>query len=185
MTNEEALQFIRRNPIGVAAVAVALALGGWIWYRGDEGPVLEEDLSRRQADALRLGNNVKYSGQLNEQLGALQAANKEIDARVVRAGQVGANTQFFYQLESETGVKLKDLRPGPVPAPAKGAKSPYIPVAFSLTADGSYGQLLDLLRRIESGPRYARINSASLSVSLANRNSPLSLSLSVELLGLP
>ena len=33
--------------------------------------------------------------------------------------------------------------------------------------------------------RYARINSASLSVSLANRNSPLSLSLSVELLGLP
>ena len=95
MTNEEALQFIRRNPIGVAAVAVALALGGWIWYRGDEGPVLEEDLSRRQADALRLGNNVKYAGQLNEQLGALQAANKEIDARVVRAGQVGANTQYL------------------------------------------------------------------------------------------
>ena len=185
MTNEEALQFIRRNPIGVAAVAVALALGGWIWFRGDDVPALEEDLSRRQADALRLGNNVKYAAQLNEQLAALQTANREIDSRVVRAGQVGANTQFFYQLERETGVKLKDLRPGPVPVPVKGAKSPFIPVAFSLSADGSYGQLLDLLRRIESGPRYARINSASLAVSLANRNSPLSLSLSVELLGLP
>ena len=185
MSNEEALQFIKRNPVGVAGVAVALALGGWMYFRGDAGTVLEEELSRHQTEALRLGNNVKFSAQLNEQLVALQSANKEIDARVVRAGQAGANTQFFYQLESETGVKLKDLRPGPVPAPAKGAKSPFIPVPFALSAEGSYAQLLDLLRRLESGPRYARIVSASFSGSLANRNSPLTLSLSVELLGLP
>ena len=185
MTSEEALQFLKRNPVGVAGVAVALAMGGWIYYRGDEGTALEEELSRRQADALRLGNNVKYAVQLNEQLAALQAANKEIDAKVVRAGQVGANTQFFYQLESETGVKLKDLRPGTVPAPAKGAKSPFVPVPFSLSAEGSYSQLLELLRRLESGPRYARIVTASFSGSLANRNTPLTLSLSVELLGLP
>lgn len=185
MTNEEALHFIKRNPIGVAGVAAAFLLGGWIYYRGDDGPALEEDLLRRQADALRLGNNVKYAAQLNEQLAALQAANKEIDAKVVRAGQVGANTQFFYQLESETGVKLKDLRPGAVSVPAKGAKSPFVPVAFSLSAEGTYSQLLDLLRRLESGPRFTRIISASFAGSLANRNSPLTLSLSVELLGIP
>ena len=104
---------------------------------------------------------------------------------IVRAGQVGANMQFFYQLESETGVKLKDLRPAAVAPPAKGAKSPFVPVGFSLSADGSYVQLLNLLRRIESGPRYARIVSASLSGSLSDRRSPLTLSLSVELLGLP
>lgn len=185
MTNEEALQFVRRNPVGVACSILALALGGWTYYRSDVGPALDEELRRRQADAVRLENNVKYSVQLKEQLDALQAAAKEIDARVVRAGQVGANMQFFYQLESETGVKLKDLRPASVAAPAKGAKSPFVPVSFSLSAEGSYVQLVNLLRRIESGPRYARIISASLSGSLADRRSPLSLSLSVELLGLP
>ncbi len=185
MTNEEALQFIRRNPVGVVCFVLALVLGGWTYYRSDAGPALEEELKRRQADAVRLENNVKYSAQLKEQLDALQAAAKQIDARVVRAGQVGANMQFFYQLESETGVKLKDLRPAAVAPPAKGAKSPFVPVGFSLSADGSYVQLLNLLRRIESGPRYARIVSASLSGSLADRRSPLTLSLSVELLGLP
>ena len=185
MTKEEALQFIRRNPVGTVSVLVALGLGGWIYFRSDAGPALEEDLKRRQGEAVRFENNVKYSAQLKEQLAALQAAAKEIDARVVRAGQVGANTQYFYKLESETGVKLKDLRPAAVAPPAKGAKSPFVPVGYTVSADGSYVQLLNFLRRIESGPRYARINTASLSGSLADRKTPLTLTLGVELLGLP
>jgi hypothetical protein len=185
MTKEEALQFIRRNPVGTVSVLVALGLGGWIYFRSDAGPALEEDLKRRQGEAVRFENNVKYSAQLKEQLAALQAAAKEIDARVVRAGQVGANTQYFYKLENETGVKLKDLRPAAVAPPAKGAKSPFVPVGYTVSADGSYVQLLNFLRRIESGPRYARINTASLSGSLADRKTPLTLTLGVELLGLP
>jgi hypothetical protein len=185
MNAQDLLQFIKRNPVGISCLVLALGLGGWIYYRSDAGPALEEELRRRQGDAQRLENNVKYSAQLKEQLASLQASAKEIDSRIVRAGQVGANTQFFYQLESETAVKLKDLRPAAVVPPAKGAKSPFVPVGFMVSADGSYVQLLEFLRRIESGPRYARIVSASLSGSLADRRVPLTLSLSVELLGLP
>ena len=58
-------------------------------------------------------------------------------------------------------------------------------MGYTVSADGSYVQLLNFLRRIESGPRYARINTASLSGSLADRKTPLTLTLGVELLGLP
>lgn len=185
MDKGDAVQLIRRNPVGAACGVIALLLGGWTYFRADAEPALEAEFAQRQSDAVRLGNNVKHAVQLREQLRALQAANKAIDARVVRAVQVGANSQFFYRLESETGVKLRDLRPAPVVPPAKGAKSPFVAVGFSVSAEGSYGQLLDFLRRIEEGPHYSRILTASLSASVSDRRAPLTLALNVELLGLP
>jgi hypothetical protein len=185
MTNEEQIALLKKNPISVGCGVLSILLGVLIYFRGDAIPTVEADLTQKSASAERLAQNLKYSAQLKEQLDALQAAAKTIDSRIIRASQVGINTQYFYQLESDTGVKLVDFRPQGSAAPAKGAKSTYFPVAFIVSVQGTLPQVLDFIRQLEGGARYGRIVTASVSTVPANRGGPLTLSVVVELLGLP
>ena len=107
-----------------------------------------------------------------------------IDARLVRAAQLATNTQYFYRLETDTGVKLLNIFQNTTTAQAaKVTKNNFVPIAFTLTAQGSYLQLLDLLHRLENGAHYCRIISTSMSKLGIGDNDVLNLTLSIELLG--
>lgn len=184
MTNDELFALVRKNPIGIGCGALALGLAGAIYWRSDTGPEKDAELVQKSAEGERYEANVKSAVGLQEQYDALVAANKAIDARIVRASQFGKNLQYFYKLESETGVKLTtDPRISP-PVAKKDPKAAYIFIPCSLTVQGSLPQLLSFLRRLESGTHYCRILTISLGSS-ADRSSPLSLTINLELLGLP
>ncbi len=184
MTNAELMAFVRKNPISVGCGALALLLGGAVYFRASEIPVAEAELTQKSAEADRHGANLKNAAQLKEQLDALVAANKEIDSRLVRGSQIAINTQFFYKLSSETGVKLNDFRQAP-PGPSAKGKTVFMPVAFTVSTSGSLAQLIDFLNRLESGAHYCRILSATVAASTGNRSSPLTMTLNLELLGQP
>lgn len=184
MTNEELFALIRKNPISVGCGVLSLALGVAIYFRGDNIPEKEELLTQKSAEGERFEANVKSSTGLQEQYDALVAANKAIDARIVRYNRLGLNLQYFYKLEGETGVKLTaDPRIAP-PAAKKDAKAAFVPIPCTLAVQGSLPQLLNFLRRLENGTHYCRVLTCSLNGS-ADRVSPLTLNLSLELLGLP
>lgn len=185
MTNAELMAFVRKNPISVGCGALALLLGAAVYFRSSEMPAAEADLLQKSAEADRHGANLKAAAQLKEQLDALIAANKEIDSRVVRGGQIAINTQFFYKLSSETGVKLNDFRQAPPAAPGKGPKTVFTPVGFTVSTSGSLEQLIDFLHRLEGGAHYCRVNSATVAAPTGNRTGPLTMTLNLELLGVP
>jgi hypothetical protein len=185
MTNEALIALLKKNPVSVGCGALSLLLVAGLYFRSDAIPAAEAELAQKAAEAERFAQNIKFSEKLKEQLDAITAANKEIDSRIVRASQVGNNTQYFYQLESETGVKLIDFRPLSISAAAKGSKANFMPVGFNVSVQGSLPQILDFLRSLEGGTRFARVLTASLSGSPANRRGPLTLAVSVELIGLP
>jgi hypothetical protein len=182
MTNEELVAFVKRNPISVGCGVLSVLLAVAIYFRSGSLPAAEATLAEKSAEADRYAANISHSKELKEQFDALVAANKEIDSRLVRASQLGINSQYFYQLERETGVKLLDSRPGIVP---KGAKTTFVPVPFNVAAQGSLTQLFQFLYYLESGARYSRVLNATFATSGNNRSDPLTLSLSIELLGLP
>ena len=113
----------------------------------------------------------------------LLAARKEIDARVIRANQLGANSQIFFKLESQTGVKLMgDPRQSALAAKGPGA---FVPVGFTVSMNGDLPQLLSALRTLESGSNYCRVLGAICSLDGNDRRKPLLLTLNLELLGTP
>ena len=184
MTNEELFSFVRKNPIAIGCAGLALLLGGAIYYRSGQMPDTEAELTQKSAEGERYAANLKNATQLQEHFDALVAANKAIDARIVRASQFAQNVRYFYKLESETGVKLvTDPRVAP-PLAKKDPKAAYVSIPCSLAVQGTLPQLLGFLRRLESGTHYCRVLNVSLAGS-ADRNAPLSLSLNLELLGLP
>ena len=185
MNIQDLIAVLKKNPISVGCGVLSLALLGAIYFRLDAVPQVEVDLAQKSAQAEKIALNIKYSAQLKEQLDALIEANRQIDSRIVRASELGKNTGYFYQVESITGAKIIDLRqttPTIVPKPAKGT---FIPVAFSVTVQGNLVQVLEFLRQIESGAHYSRILVAACNGNAATRSTPLTLALSLELLGIP
>jgi hypothetical protein len=186
MTNEELIALIKKNPVSVGCGFLSLLLAGALYFRSEEIPAAEDELTQKTALAERYALNLKNAVQLKEQFDAIAAANKIIDGRIIRISQLGNNTQFFYKLQSDTGVKLVDFRQNTTAAtPPKGPKTTFVPVAFVVSVQGTLPQILDFLRQLESGPHYSRILAATCAGNPISRSGLLTLSLSLELLGLP
>jgi hypothetical protein len=185
MTGEELIAFIRKNLIAVICVVVTVAIGFTIYYRSDALPDAEKVLADKTKEGELLAANIEDSNQLKEQHAAMVDANQVISDRMIQVGQLADNLQYFYRLESETGIKILDLRQNAWNPPPKGApKTFFTPVGFQVNVQGDYPKLLDLLRRLETGEHYCRIISSDFKpVNTDTRGGPLTLTLSLELLG--
>jgi len=185
MSNDELFSFIKKNPISVGCGVLSLFLAAGVYLRSAEIPEAEDILVQKTAMAERYALNIKNSVQLKEQAEVMANATKELDRRIIRASQLGTNTQYFYKLQSDTGVKLIEFRQTTVAIPPTKAKTTYSPIAFNVAVQGTLPQVMNFLRQLEGGTHYCRVLTASCSGSASARNLPLTLSLNVEMLGLP
>ena len=186
MTNQELLALVKKNPISVGCGALALLCGLGIYFRSDGLPAAETLLDQKLAEGERLALNLKNSAQLKEQQAVVMASTREVEARLVRAGELAKNLQYFYKLEAATGVKLIDLRQIPAEKPKSGTKSTnFSGISYAVTVDGEYVSLIEFLRQMESGAHYSRVIAANMSGTKVERGGSLRLTLTVELLGLP
>ncbi len=197
LTNEQVVAWVKKNPMITGCVALSVLVAGGIYWRSDEIPDRTADLQKKSAEGQLLAANIKNAAQLGEQLKAATDANKEIDTRLVRVGQLANNLQYFYKLEADTAVKLIDLRQvaGAPRNPKDKEKPLYQPVIFNLSVQGAYPQVFDFLRRLESGTHYCRIMTATFAPVSGNaenssgagpaRSDVIALTLSLELLGAP
>jgi hypothetical protein len=186
MTNEELVAFLRKNIIPVVCVIVSIAIAVTLYYRSDVLPDAEKVLSQKTQQGELLAANIEDANQppsLKDQHAALVASNEAIAGRLIRVGQLAENLQYFYQIETATGAKLTPVQV-PVPPPGKNApKTFYTPVGFTLTAQGEYPQLLDVLRRLEDGEHFCRILTCNMRPLSEQRGGPLAMTVSLQLLG--
>lgn len=185
MTAADFTALIKKNPISFGCGLLCIALGAGIYFRGSLIAEAEAELAQKTAEADRFASNIKNSAQLKEQHDTLVAANKEIDSRIIRAGQLATNYQYFYKIVAESGVKLIDgPRQGSVGG-AKTGKNAFMSVGFSVSVQGDMSQLQHFLTLLESGARYCRVLTTTCTVPGNDRAGPLTLNLSLELLGVP
>lgn len=171
----------KKYPILLVCIFLCLIMGAFIFMRSGAVGQLQADLDTVTGEVKRYSGNISNSAQLNEQTDFLRKANEAVKARTLSSESLAINLQYFYRLESETGVKYIDLRPGGN-APRAGAKQPateYVPLSYLVTIQGTYDQVLTYLRHIEAGGYFARVNTASASGS----GSTLTVNLNLDLLG--
>src|SRR5277367_1600384 len=185
MTGEELIAFVRKNLIAVICAVVTVGIGFTIYYRTDALPDAEKVLADKTKEGELLAANIEDSNQLKEQQAAMVEANQVISDRMIQVGQLADNLQYFYRLESETGIKILDLRQNSWnPAPKGAPKTVFTPVGFQVNVQGDYPKLLDLLRRLETGEHYCRVISVDMKpVDAEHRGGQLTVSLNLELLG--
>ncbi len=184
ITGKDIGGFFRKFPFAAPCAVLSVALVVFIVLRGGTADDARAKLEEVGKQGERIQENISRAVLLTEQIAAIKAANAQIDAHAILPSELAQNHQYFYRLESETGVKLVDLRQQGVAAPpAKGPKPIYSKVPFSVAVQGSYLQVMDFLRRLEQGPHFTRVRSAVLNPAGGGAASAYTLSLSIELLG--
>jgi Tfp pilus assembly protein PilO len=164
----------------VSGLAVALAAGNYfLWQERAAAAARHEEAHRQGEEMLRaLADYPAIASDLDAVTGAIQL----IDQNLVVERALEVNLGYFYQMERVSRVHLRQINQLGRPPSPEG--NPFRIVPFALQATGTYAQLINFMRNLESGPRLLRITSYNLS-----RGDPKSalmlLDLSVETLGHP
>jgi hypothetical protein len=173
-----------RFPFCATCVVGSLLLAGAsVWLRLDL-----HDLETRQQDHARDGDTmlklIARGSQLRSELATVRAASQRITESLVVEKNIPENFWYFYKIEQDTQVKLTELQQRPAALPNTGAPTTYNRVPFSLRLTGTFRATIAYLQRLETGPRFGRINSFQLL-----RQDPTTgnvvLQLDLDLLGFP
>jgi len=179
--NQVVVSSIKKYPLLVACCVISVGLAITLYVRSSLISEQKSELEKYSLEATRYQANVTNSAHLADQLDFLIQANKAAKARALSAEGVADKLQYFYRLESETGIRYLDLRVGSKVAVDNKKPSIYVPLNYILSVEGEYGQVISFLRNLEQGAYFARITSASSSGS----GSIMKISLNVDILGVP
>jgi hypothetical protein len=105
------VSYIKKYPAGIGAAVLALVMIVALAVRHMEFSEQQAVYDNTAAEGQKLAANIAHAGQLEEQLKALEEANKTISGRLVNPSDLAINLQYFYKLEADTGVKLLDMHP--------------------------------------------------------------------------
>lgn len=182
LDNKAVGELFKRHPVPLGCACLTFLLLVVLYFRFGGLAEVQAKLDEREKTLSKLVGNVKFSAQLDTQLAALQEANQVIQAGALRAGELARNQQLFYRLEADSGVKLLDIRQQPLPLPAKGAPATvYVPITFSLSILGDYGQIMKFLKNLEKGATVSRLVAATIGPPVEGGQT---VSITVELLGI-
>ncbi|MBC8010479.1 MAG: hypothetical protein H7067_10330 [Burkholderiales bacterium] len=183
LEGKDIINAAKKQPLVFACAVLLVVFLGFTYWRLGAVDTLQGQVDERLLVLQKTKANVTYSVQLDAQLKEFAEINQKIKASAFRPADLAQNQQMFYRLESETGVKLIDLRQqAPDKTPVKGAAvMTYTPVVFALTIEGDYRQLLAFTKRLESGPTLSRTSNA---LFIIGTNNVPSLSMTVQMLGL-
>jgi Tfp pilus assembly protein PilO len=175
------LASLRRAPFLVACFTlfVALSVANYFLWQRQQGIVAQYDEVRHNGESMF--SALSGHNRIVSQLATVNEALKQIDENLILEGDLAENQGYFYQLETLSRVRLTQLNQlSSQPAD----DSPYKAIPFAIRATGTYAQLINFLRELESGPRQLRIKTCDFSRGDAKGDN-LVLGLTVELLGSP
>lgn len=187
MTTDDFQTLIKKHPIGFGSGLLCIICGVLLYIRYDNISARQIELEAVSSEAKTMTTNVRNMADLPEQLAKMQAMSKELEGRLIQANQLALNLQYFYKLEADHQVKFSTVRQDTVPL-SNTAKPLFVAVPYTITAVGSYKNLMGLLNQTEHGRSFCRVNSAVFSKSATEPNatdSNMSLALNIDILGQP
>jgi hypothetical protein len=190
LLSKDMAAFLKRYPIAIGCGVLSVILLAGAYIRSDRTTGLAKQSREGEEQGKKILKEIRDGANLAEQYETLIGHTKELESRLVLSSERARNQQYFYRIESETGVKEISLQPGArSTGPQRGSKTLFAGIGYSISVQGDYHQILDFLGRIESGQHFYRLISGSVSRagqrSSGSATSLITLTLNLELLGLP
>jgi hypothetical protein len=184
------LTLLRRHLLATICGGLTLVVVAAFIYRFGVLDEKKQLLDQAQKDSDALHHNLRNSAELSEHLAALKTGLERLEGKLMRSDDVAAYQQYFFKLESDAGVKILRLQPlNSVRAVGAKPAGAYRPLAFDLTVEGAFADVLAFLRSMETGTRHFRMVSFSARPAgtspgnAAGGTNVVTVALSLELLG--
>ncbi len=200
MNVKDLLEKLKAYPVATVAGALALAVFGLLYFRWMGFPEQQRQLDNVSRDWVRVESNVfKNSVNLETHLAKAEGISQDVTERLIRSSELARNYQYFYRMETMTGVQIESLQqvqaapPAQPPAgaaarrAAEAAQPPatYSKVGFNMNVAGRFGELLPFLNMIENGQHIARVKTFNLQRTSEGDSRLISISMQFDLLGHP
>jgi hypothetical protein len=157
------LSLLRRHPLATICGGIALVVLGAFVFRYSSLDDAKELLAQQQGKAESIHRNIRNATELPEHLAALQSGVTRLEEKLMRSGDVAAYQQFFFKLETDSGVKIVRLQPTATSRPGQGKQAgTYLPLGFDITVEGTFPDVVRFSRNLESSARYFRLGSFSV-----------------------
>ncbi len=103
---------VRQFPIlFVCGVLTPLALV-LLFMRGPKAAQLDSQLANLEREWQQIQTNLERSAGLDEDIEQLESGLEEVQGRLMKTGDVALNSEFFYNLERQTGVVFQRFSQG-------------------------------------------------------------------------
>lgn len=185
-------------PVAAIAGILALVVFGVLYFRWIGYPEQQRRLDDVSSEWLRMETNVfKNSVNLETHLANAEGISQDVSERLIRPSELARNYQYFYRMESLTGVKIESLQQVQAPPPAQppagaarraAAAAPppaFSKVGYTMNVVGQFGDLLPFLHSIENGHHIARIKTFNLQRAAETESRMITISMQFDLLGHP
>ncbi len=139
-------------------ILLALLLAVLRLSRGDE---LEHQIRQAETDVRTMRRNIDNAGNIQDDLDVMDGLVESVSSRTINADDAAVNKAYLYGFETDQlSIESVEQR-GPFP-PKKGdprAMKNFDTVEFTVTATGSFADVLSLACRIRGGAKLVRITS--------------------------
>jgi len=181
------LNQLRRYPIAAICGGITIVVVAVFALRFGLLDEAKQQLAQQQSEADALHRNIRNGTELPDQLTALQNGLARLEQRLMKSGDVAAYQQFFFKLETDSGVKIVRFQPANT-ARSSQVKQPgsYQPLGFDLTVEGGFPDLVRFAHNLEASSRHFRMVSFSVRRGAAAgpvQSNLVTLVMGLELLG--
>lgn len=190
ITSKDLVALLKKFPIAIGCGLLSLVLLAGSYWRYSRAVELAEQLKQKEVEGQGILDDIRNGANLAEQYDALTATTKDLESRLVHSSERARNQQYFYRLESDTGVKEFNLQPTSItPPPLHGPKPIYTGIGYTISVQGDFHQILDFVSRLESGQHFYRLISGTVTREgvrgAAESTGAITLTLNLNFLGLP
>ena len=181
MNSADLTALFKKHPVGFGCLLLSIVCGVLINLRYGNISASQSEFQATSAEAEIVLANVRNSADLEEHIAEIQVLGKDLESRLMKAGQLAVNLQYFYKLEAENEVKLVDVRQN---LTTRNPKTQFVGVPFVVSVQGTYQNVMNFLNKLQNGRHFCRINTASFRKA-GTAAAEMSLTLNLELLGQP
>jgi len=190
ITSKDVIAVLKKHPVAIGCGLLSVILLGASYWRSSRVSELAEELKQKEQEGQAILDDIRNGANVAEQFDALTVTTKELESRLVRGSERARNQQYFYRLESDTGVKEINLQPASFSSPPlHGPKPIYIGVGYTIAVQGDFRQDLDFISRLESGQHFYRLVNGTVLRDGVRGSTPgpgtVTVTLNLEFLGVP
>ena len=118
INSKDLVALLKKFPIAIGCGLLSLILLAGSYWRNSRAGELAEQLKQKEVEGQGILDDIRNGANLAEQYDALTATTKDLESRLVHSSERARNQQYFYRLESDTGVKELNLQPTSIAPPA-------------------------------------------------------------------
>ena len=192
MKFEAFVEFVRKKLILTISGLILVVCASVYLLHMDKKADLDSEIEQLDIRMSAVLKNMKNSAGLEEDLVAVSELIEQLDTRLFDPLELATNYNYFYKIESNTGVSLSGLKQLEVKESEtnkskrrmpKSTKNSYQKIRYHMNATGEYGQIVNFMRELEGGSSFYRLEKFRLSRPKESEGEALSMDVSFLVLG--